>query len=123
MTTSCRTLLSGGNGMTRRARLIFAMVLTAPFLLFTLMLAAMTWTLFVVSVGGPEWWAENGTEGTIWVTPVTFSARGPVSLPHYPARLTTLSAMCHGELPVEPGERRLLVIDVNVAMDLGGNQV
>jgi hypothetical protein len=67
-----------------------------------------------------EWWVENRTVDTLWVTPLAVGDRGPVLLPHFSAPLEMYSDQPFGEIQIESGERRKLVIDGYAWVDIGG---
>jgi hypothetical protein len=105
--------------MKPRAWIIAGMIMTTPCLLFTGLLAFGVIHTSMLATFGDEWWVENRTAEPIWVTPLGVGDRGPVLLPHYDTRLATYSTSPLGEVRVESGERRRLVIDGYVAADVG----
>jgi hypothetical protein len=108
----------GGERMSRRGWIIAGMLLTTPCLLFTCILGVHF--LHCVLSAPDDWWVENRTAATVWVTPVGVGDRGPARLPYYTTPLSDFSAAPFGEVRIEAGERRSFAIDTYVAMDIGG---
>lgn len=105
--------------MSRRAWIIVGILISAPCLFFTFILAALILKSSLIIAFGAECWVENRTQGPIWVMPVASGYEKPVRLPHHPTRFT-FARPPSGEVLIPPGERRRLVIDHYVAADIGG---
>lgn len=99
---------------TKRILLRIAVIVTAPFLLFTAL-----WVLFFFNLINPmqeafitEFEIENNTQQTVWVTPVgTFNEGGKSALPQFMSRFPSIPLGRSRDLMIEPGARRHIYYD------------
>jgi hypothetical protein len=116
---------AGEVDMNRRGWIVAGMVLVAPGLLCTCLLALFVAGAFMITTFADEWQVENRTAEPIGVTPVVVGdgERGPFPIRQSSDRLAIAFSRQDGEVLVQPGEQRRLVVDSVGASDIGGPQI